>query len=76
MMTKEHIALGALLLTILGLVWSGGQQLGTMRTTIEHLTKETALLRADLGGINQHLIAWVSAHQEPASSTRRGGGGR
>lgn len=63
-MTKEHIAILALGLSLLGMVWSGGQTLGTMQTTIETLTKETALLRADLAGINSHLIAWVSNHQD------------
>jgi hypothetical protein len=64
--SKEHIALAALAVTLLGLVWTGGQRLGEMTTTIQTLSKELSLVRTDLSAINTHFVEYTLLHRSHA----------
>lgn len=63
-MTKEHLALIALALTLIGTVFSGGIQLGTLTERVETQTKQIELLNEELRAIHDHFVLWTQSHRD------------
>ena len=69
-MTKELTAILALLITLIGAVFTFGTRIGTLTERVETQTKQIELLGADLRAINQHFVIWAGTHVEPAPVRR------
>jgi len=69
-MSKELIAILALLVTLGGAIYSFGVRIGTLTTRVESLTKQIDLQADDLKAINTHFIQWAGTHREPAPLPR------
>lgn len=63
-MTKEHLALIAVTLGLIGTVLGAGMQIGTLTERIEQQRKQLEALSADLRAINQHFILWAGSHRD------------
>jgi hypothetical protein len=71
-MSKELVAILALLVTLGGSLFAFGMRIGALTTQVASMTKQLDLQAADLKAINAHFIAWAGSHREPAPSTPRG----
>ena len=69
-MTKESIAMLALLISLVGAVFTFGTRIGRLTAQVEAQTQQIALLGTDLRAINQHFITWAGAHTEPVPGRR------
>ena len=63
-MSKELIAILALLVTLGGAIYSFGVRIGTLTTRVETQTKQIELLSSDLKAIHAHFILWVGTHRD------------
>ena len=60
MTTRDWIAASGIILALVG----AGISYGRVASELADASEEIRLLREDMRAINQHFIAWVSAHGE------------
>ena len=69
-MSKELVAMLALLLALVSAVFAGGIRIGTLTERIEAQSKQIDRLAEEARAINAHFIAWAGSHTEPAPARR------
>lgn len=63
-MTKDQVAILAVALTLLTIIFGAGSRIGALTERIEAQRKQIELLTSEIRAINQHFIAYSLQHRE------------
>ena len=63
-MTKDQIAILAVALTLVTIIFAAGSRIGSLTERIEAQRKQIELLTSEIRAINQHFIAYSLQHRE------------
>jgi len=62
--TKDQVAILAVALTLLTIIFGAGSRIGALTERIEAQRKQIELLTSEIRAINQHFIAYSLQHRE------------